>query len=343
VPHGSRLPLLRERLDALVASTDRAARRQADPVSFVHRYASPADQEVVALIAASLAFGNVVAVRAKVATVLEALGPSPARTVEREERRALEARLRGFSHRVWKGGDVAAMLAHAGALRRTAGSLGAAFARWLAEEDARAPRDPDAAFVAALARLARALQGPGPSRGLRYLVPDPRAGSACKRLLLWVRWMCRPADGVDLGLWPIPPSRLIIPLDTHVHRIARNLGLTRRKDASLRTAAEITNALRALDPDDPVRYDFAICHLGVSRACPSRRDPTRCADCVLRAVCRHWRGRADTAPGAPVGDAASDARRSPDLPDGRGDESCGDISLGTRGPARRSLRPPPPT
>lgn len=283
-----RLAIVRQRLDALLAGTDAAARREADPVSFVHRYAEPGDREVVALIAASLAFGNVVAIRAKVAVVLGALGPSPARTVEAESRDALEARLAGFVHRVWRGPDVAAMLAHAGAVRRAHGSIGAAFAAHLRDADA-ALADRDAAFIEALARLADILRGDDPSRGLRHLVPDPRAGSACKRLLLWLRWMIRPADGVDLGLWPVSPARLVIPVDTHVHRIARNLELTRRQDASLRTAAEITATLRTFDPADPVRYDFAICHLGVSRECPSRRDPARCERCVLEEACRHWR------------------------------------------------------
>ncbi|MDQ3031551.1 MAG: DUF2400 domain-containing protein, partial [Myxococcota bacterium] len=185
--------------------------------------------------------------------------------------------------------DVAAMLAGAAALRREHGSLGAAFALFLARRD-RSGLAPDDAFVEALADLADALRGRDPSRGLKHLVPDPRAGSACKRLLLWLRWMVRPADGVDLGLWAIDPGRLVIPVDTHVHRIAQNLGLTRRRDASMRTAAEITAALRTFDPHDPVRYDFAICHLGVSRECPSRRDPERCARCVLQDACRHWRG-----------------------------------------------------
>jgi uncharacterized protein (TIGR02757 family) len=140
-----------------------------------------------------------------------------------------------------------------------------------------------------LARFADALRGERASRSLRHLVPDPRAGSACKRQLLYLRWMVRPADGVDLGLWPLSPAQLIVPVDTHVHRIAKNLDLTRRNDASWRTAEEITAALREMDPHDPVRYDFALCHLGVSRACPSRRDSDKCAACVLKPVCVRWR------------------------------------------------------
>jgi endonuclease III len=98
--------------------------------------------------------------------------------------------------------------------------------------------------------------------------------------------MIRGPDEVDLGLWKgVPPSALVIPLDTHVQRIARNLGLTRREDASWRTASEITENLRAIDPADPVRFDFALCHLGMSGACPARREAARCAACPLAAAC----------------------------------------------------------
>jgi endonuclease III len=99
--------------------------------------------------------------------------------------------------------------------------------------------------------------------------------------------MVRGPDGVDLGVWRgVPPAALVVPLDTHVHRVARALGLTRRRDASWRTAEEITAGLRRIDPDDPVRFDFALCHLGMSGRCPARRDPARCAECVLAAECR---------------------------------------------------------
>lgn len=272
---------LKRNLDGLVASHDAAAHREADPVSFVHRFTSDADREVVGLIASSLAFGNVTAIRASVQRALTALGPSPARTVDEEDRTSLERRLEGFVHRVYRGPHLAAMLANAGALRRREGSLGAALAQRL---------DAHGSFRDALTTLADALRGEQPERGLAHLVPDPRAGSACKRLLLYSRWMVRPADGVDLGLWSmISPSSLVIPVDTHVQRIAQNLGLTARRDASWRTAEDITAALRRFDPADPVKYDFAICHLGVSRQCPSRRDETKCGACALRASCVHWR------------------------------------------------------
>ncbi len=270
---------LEVRLNQLRQNQDRKARVAADPVSFVHRYPGPDDQEVVGLIAASLAFGNVTAIRASIDRVLVALGEAPAVAVRRRRRATLERRLEAFVHRIYRGEHVAALLANAGALVRDRGSLGAAFATEL-----EAVGD----FREALARFADALRGPDAPRGLRHLVPDPRAGSACKRLLLYLRWMVRPADGVDLGLWPISPAHLVIPVDTHVHRIARNLGFTQRKDASWRTAEEITACLRDFDPRDPVKYDFALCHLGISRQCPSQRDPDLCATCVLKAHCTHW-------------------------------------------------------
>lgn len=273
-------PRLKSRLDVLLEGHDAAARRATDPVRFAHRYRAPADREVAGLVGATLAFGNVVAVGASVQRVLDVLGPSPAATVDRLGERALGRRLDGFVHRVYRGPDVARMLARAGRLRRGHGSLGRAFAAEL-----------EAASVdlrEGLARFADGLRGPRPGPGLRHLVSDPRAGSACKRLLLYLRWMTRPADGVDLGLWPVAPSRLLVPVDTHVHRIARNLGLTRRATASWKTAEEITAVFRRFDPEDPVKYDFALCHLGVSRECPSRADPIKCARCVLRSACRNW-------------------------------------------------------
>lgn len=267
---------LKPALDALLARQDVAARRASDPVGYVHRFDRADDQEVVGLLAASLAFGQVVTVRTSIEKVLGAIGPRPARAVDELDERALARALRGFRHRVYRGDHVARMLARAGALRRREGSLGGAFERLYARHGALRP---------ALADFAAELRGDDPPRGLLHLLASPEKGSACKRLLLYLRWMARPSDGVDLGLWSIPPRALVVPLDTHVHRIAQNLGLTKRKDASWRTAEEVTAALRLLDPDDPVKYDFALCHHGVSRECPSRRVDAKCGACVLRGVC----------------------------------------------------------
>jgi uncharacterized protein (TIGR02757 family) len=271
---------LKARLDRLLATFDPQARRATDPVGFVHRYARPEDREVVGLVASSLAFGQVATVRASVTRALGVLGPAPADVVDGASEGELRRRLDGFVHRVYRGPDVARMLARAGRVRRRHGSLGHAMATHF--------DGTGGDLREALARFADGLRGVRPSPGLAHLVSDPRAGSACKRLLLYLRWMVRPDDGVDLGQWPLAPSCLLMPVDTHIHRIARNLRLTDRATASWRTAEDITAVLRDLDPTDPVKYDFALCHLGVSRECPSRRDRAKCDRCVLRDVCRQW-------------------------------------------------------
>lgn len=264
----------------LLRSRDVALHRANDPVSFVHAAATAADKEVVALIASSLAFGNVKAVRNSIARVLERLGPHPATQISAMTEAQLRRAMQGFVHRVYKGNDVARMLFRANAIRRDHGTLGKFVeALW---------RDSANDFQETLAGFADALRGSRPSRGMRHLIPDPRSGSACKRLLLLFRWMVRPDDGVDLGLWRLPPSALAIPVDTHIHRIGRNLRLTERRSADWKASQEITSALREFDARDPVKYDFALCHLGVSRDCPSRRDEAACAKCVLKTVCRQW-------------------------------------------------------
>jgi len=277
----SEVDRIRERLDALLAACDAESTRQRDPVDCVHRYRNPRDQEIAGLVAASLAFGNAVAARRSIDRVLTALGPEPAETVAAADEAELQRRLRGFVHRIYRGEHLASMLSRTSGLLREHETLGDAVAGF--------HRATGGDFREALARFADALRGDTRIRSLRHLISDPRAGSACKRLVLYARWMVRPADGVDLGLWPIAPSELVIPVDTHIHRISRNLGLTNRRSASWATAEEITAALRKFDPDDPVKYDFALCHLGVSRDCPSRPDPVKCEQCVLQDVCSVWK------------------------------------------------------
>jgi uncharacterized protein (TIGR02757 family) len=275
-------------LDAVRAQCDVAARREADPVGFVHRYSDPHDQELVALVASSIAFGNVATIRAKLGDLLERVGPGPARAADDAE--ALGRRLRGWKSRVFRGEDLARLLVGARAVQREHGSLGARFQAELAR---RGP-GPDGmrealACLCDAIRAAGGLRRGGPRRGPSHLLPDPRGASGCKRLLLFLRWMARPADGIDLGLWDVDLARLLVPVDVHIHRLARNLGLTRRRDTSWRTTEEITAALARLDPGDPVRCDFSLCHMGMLRRCPSRRAPALCEGCGVKPVCVHWR------------------------------------------------------
>ncbi len=284
-----RLKRLRAALDDVRASCDVPARRDADPVGIVHRYPDPADRELVALVAACIAFGNAKVIRAKLTELLDRVGPHPAAAAD--DPRALRVRLRGWRARVFRGEDVARLLAGARAVQREHGSLGAYFEAELARLDV--DEDPSP-IREALARLCDSIRRAGglsrrsERRGPAHLLPDPRGPSGCKRLLLFLRWVARPADGVDLGMWNVPASRLLVPVDVHIHRLARNLGLTARRGTSWQTTEEITRALARFDPADPVSYDFALCHLGMVQGCPSRRDATRCEGCGVQPVCVHW-------------------------------------------------------
>ncbi len=268
------------------ARFDARSRVAHDPVEFARRYDDPLDSEVAGLVASSLAFGNVVTLRKKTADALGRFGPSPAAYARSRSYARMRADLHDWRHRIYRGDDLARLVFAAGRAIERHGSLGALFCRAFAEGHG------DLLF--ALDRFVTELRSLAPpqanTRGFSHLLADPRSPSAKKRLCLYLRWMVRPDDGVDLGLWSaVPPSALIIPLDTHVFRIARNLGLTKKKTASFEAAKEVTEALCRVDPLDPVKLDFALCHLGISRACPSRRDPRKCEGCSIRRICVHWR------------------------------------------------------
>jgi uncharacterized protein (TIGR02757 family) len=277
-------PALRD----LLLRTDAAARLRGDPVELVHLYSDPLDVEVAGLLCAALAYGRVDLFKPRLAALLRALGPSPGATARDAAPPELLRRCAAFSYRMTGPRDVACLLYGAGRIVRVHGSLGAFFAaRWRATGSL---REALGGFVDELcaADFTPLLGQCGPTRRLKHLLPHPSRGSACKRLNLFLRWMVRGPDGVDFGLWDVPRSALVVPLDTHVHRIGRFIGLTRRKDLSWRTAEEVTRRLRALDADDPVRFDFALSHLGISGRCASRRDARRCADCSLKPICRFW-------------------------------------------------------
>jgi uncharacterized protein (TIGR02757 family) len=119
--------------------------------------------------------------------------------------------------------------------------------------------------------------------GVRFFFPNPTTGAA-KRLNMYLRWMARPDDGVDLGLWRFVPTRdLVIPLDTHIFRIGTHLGWTSRKTPGFHTALEVTRSLKRFDPEDPVKYDFALSRLGILEGCPRHARPSECELCALAA------------------------------------------------------------
>jgi uncharacterized protein (TIGR02757 family) len=273
------------RLDELYRSFDHVT-SATDPVHIVRRYQSPADREVVGFCAAALAFGRVASVLQSIESLLAVMGPEPARFVRRFNPDRERSRLEPLVHRWISGRDLIALLI---ILRRMLDEAGSIEAFFVQDDDNESPHvGPalDAFSTRALATDLREAYGRRVprQRGVSYFFPRPSAGSACKRLNLFLRWMVR-RDEIDLGVWSkVSPARLIVPLDTHVIRLGRCLKLTRYTSPGWKMALDITNALRAFDSHDPVRFDFALCHVGMMNACGFLR-PQGSAQCPLRGLC----------------------------------------------------------
>lgn len=257
-----------------------------DPVHIVRRYAAPDDREVVGFCAAALAFGRVASVLNSIESLLAIMGPRPAAFVRSFDPASHRTAIDPLVHRWIRGRDLVALLLILQRMLREAGTIERFF---MSGDDPAAPDIGPALEAFSL----RALQtdvtpayGRVPKRpGVCYFFPRPSAGSACKRLNLFLRWMVR-RDAIDLGTWTLlSPSRLIIPLDTHVIRLGRCLRLTRFSTPNWKMAAEITSSLRAMNVEDPVRYDFSLCHVGMMSACGyGRAQGDR--QCPLRGICR---------------------------------------------------------
>ena len=271
-----RQELLRERLNSLVATFD-ISTIEPDPLQLVLRYTDQYDREVAALIAAAFAYGRADIVVRNVGTVLDSMGASPhAYLLTFTEGEAL-TRFEGFAHRFHKTADLVALLGRLADVVQKYGSLGELFRACYDDRD----EDIGPSLARFVERILRQREG-----SLRYLLTSPNDGSACKRMNLFLRWMVR-RTAPDLGLWDfVNPAKLVVPLDTHVHRIAKFLGLTKRKSADWQTARAVTDRLAKFDATDPVRYDFAICRLGILDLCSRKRRKENCDVCLLRDVCR---------------------------------------------------------
>jgi uncharacterized protein (TIGR02757 family) len=239
-------------LETLYKELNRREYVEPDPLQFVYGYDSPADREVVAMVSACMAFGSVYQIIASVEEVLRRIG-APARFVREAAAPDILALFGDFRYRFVGSAELAGLFSGMRRALQQFGSLGACFRAGFE------PDDPDVS--GALVRYMTVLrQGSN-----NYLLPAPERGSACKRLHLFLRWMIR-CDGVDPGGWSgVPAAKLLTPMDTHMHRIALALGLTKRRQADLRAAQETTAAFRRFAPEDPVRYDFALTRLGIRR------------------------------------------------------------------------------
>jgi uncharacterized protein (TIGR02757 family) len=226
-----------------------------DPLQFLYPHNALCDREIVAFVASSLAYGRVSQICKSVCRVVERMTPSPRIFLNQTSPEGIRRAFLDFRHRFTTDENLCAMLVGIKRLLEGYGSLYTCFAEGLHEEDDTVLP----ALCAFIGKLTAATDGP-----IEHLVASPHKGSACKRLNLFLRWMVR-QDQVDPGGWDnVSPSKLMVPVDVHMHRIGLSLQWTRRRRADMRTAIEITAGFRAVSPEDPVKYDFSLTRLGIS-------------------------------------------------------------------------------
>ena len=223
-----------------------------DPLYFLYNYEDIHDREITGLIAASLAYGRVAQIMKSVDKVLKCLTQHPREYLLNTKGDVIIPE--DFKHRFTTSEDMNTLLVN---LREVLGkydSLEGFMSECL--------RSSGGSLLDALNEFADELSR-NKAEGAYSLVTAPRDGSACKRLFLYLKWMVR-HDDVDPGGWSVlKPKDLIVPTDVHMHRIARELGLTGRKSADLRTAIEITDGFREVNAEDPVKYDFVLTRFGI--------------------------------------------------------------------------------
>lgn len=277
-------------LDPLVLAYSLPRYLQTDPLVVVHGYSNPEDQEIVAFLATALAYGRVDNIIRSTRDALARFGTTPAKFARQFDPKTDARRLEGWKHRFNTARDLQLLLVGFRQILQQYGSIERYFADGY-DRDVHMSVQPalesfcqrflamDFSAITGETELAR-------TEGVRWFFSSPASGSACKRLNLFLRWMVRSGE-LDLGLWTaVSPSHLVMPVDTHIARIAAYLGLTRRMTVNFRMAEEITDNLRQLCPNDPIRYDWALCRLGILAECPKRRHPERCHRCSLFPVCQ---------------------------------------------------------
>jgi len=259
---------IRDVLEKLYKRYNRRELISPDPLQFLYRYSDPADIEITAFLASALAYGRVQQIEKSLNNLLGRMGDSPSEFVinfDKDKRQTLK----DFKHRFTAGDDISDLLTLLRTIINRCGSIEQYFALGYNPGDRN--------IIPALSKFCNSLldiHASGhkgqPTRGLKYLLVSPAGGSACKRLNLFLRWMVRD-DDVDTGLWKsIEKAKLIVPVDVHMSRLCKILGLYDRRTISLSTAAEITDSFAEIEPADPVKYDFALSRIGILKNCNGR-------------------------------------------------------------------------
>jgi uncharacterized protein (TIGR02757 family) len=272
---------LKRTLDRFYREYDFGERMRSDPIEFPHRYKNAPDVEVVAFLSSSFAYGRVDVFKSTIERILSRMGASPYDFLLHLDIKKARGSFSGIRYRFNENEDILCLLFVLHSILEKDSSIETAFRKSYHRDDAN--------IGVGLSGLMRRMLEIDTTKvygrdirpaGYLQFFPSPANGSACKRANLFLRWMIRDRD-IDFGIWNgIPKNKLVIPLDTHIARISRCLGFTKRKSQDWKTAVEITEALKGLDPRDPLKYDFALCHHGISGMCKGKAET--CDSCVFR-------------------------------------------------------------
>lgn len=278
---------LRSVLDYLYSTYDFGSRGINDPIEYPHRYREERDIEIVAFISSCFAYGRVSQFMPVIEELLSVMGGSPYGFILNFQPQRHWQRFAHIRYRFQTSGDIIALLSVLSEVLKRHHSIENAFRVFYDGSNIKGAIEGFFQYIIALnkesylLKLAERGVAPPSERGFLQLFPLPSKGSPCKRMNLFLRWMVRDRD-IDFGIWKgISKSSLIIPLDTHIARIGRCLGLTKRATQDWKMAEEITASLRLVAPEDPLKYDFALCHQGIKGICSKGCSPETTCPLVI--------------------------------------------------------------
>lgn len=256
---------LKKFLDSLYHSFDFESAIERDPIRFPKRFSNSFDIEVAGFISSSFSYGSIKCFCNFLENLFSLMGSSPYDFILSFEPKITLEKL-DFKYRFSSVHDVVSLLYTLKILLKNSptGSIESYFRSKHNWEDKNFPSPALAIsnFVKdALNVDLSPIYGKNiKTHGFLHFFPDPLKGSPCKRINMFLRWMVRNRD-IDFGIWKtFRPNQLIIPLDVHIWRVSQKLGLTGRKSQDIRTAIEITESIKKIEPEDPLKYDFVLCH-----------------------------------------------------------------------------------
>ena len=254
---------LRQKLDYHYKAFDRT-KISPDPLQFLHLFKDENNIEAIGFIASIFAYGNVKQIINTLDKILLITNNHPYEFIINFNRKNYSSKLKGMKHRFYTEEDITALFIMLNKTYDEYGMLNNLFLKFYNPGELNI-KNALSSFSNYFIELAGAMFSEKFSPGLRFMFPLPGIGRACKRMNLFMRWMVR-KDELDFGIWDkITPDKLVIPVDTHVARICKQLKLTGLKNVSWKMAEEITQNLKKFDANDPVKYDFAICHIGMRK------------------------------------------------------------------------------